>query len=589
MSGPPGATSPLLWKPSPNNFTFQDDNLNAFAVGQDSGLITITAPGPTPTATPLGTPTPTPIATPMVTPTATPVLIPVDVSLPIAGFNPAVPIGAVIVQPVVTTNIDASSKYIGFQGDFTFDSSVVDFSSPFVEAAGLTATGNWHVAGTILPGSGSIRTFRLSFYSNDFVPLSGSGTFFNLRMLRVSGTPGATSPLVWQFGPNSFFFEDADLNTFTPSQEEWTHHHHRAYGNADARADRNANSGTTATPSPAPTATPPPGSAYVSLPTADFDPSIPSSTVIIQPVVTTNIDSSSNFIGFQGDFTFDSSVVDFSSPFVEAAGLTSTGSWHVAGHALPGSGPIRTFRLSFSSNDFVPLFGSGTLFNLRMLRVSSAPGATSPLVWRSTPNNFVFVDADLNTFTPGQNNGLITITAPTPPPMVSISGTVSYCSSSSPDPMADVTLTLAGSSGGATLSDGSGNYQFLSLPGGGSYTVTPAKAAVAPGSPGINTVDVVAIQRHFLQISLLTGCRLVAANVNGDNTVNTVDALAIRQFYFGHPSANVGTYLFTPASRAYPSAVSDQTGQNYDVLILGDVASPFADRPNSRSQDATDD
>jgi hypothetical protein len=33
----------------------------------------------------------------------------------------------------------------------------------------------------------------------------------------------------------------------------------------------------------------------------------------------------------------------------------------------------------------------------------------------------------------------------------------------------------------------------------------------------------------------------------------------------------------SPANRIYPGIVSDQTGQNYDTLIFGDVASPFAD------------
>ena len=65
-------------------------------------------------------------------------------------------------------------------------------------------------------------------------------------------------------------------------------------------------------------------------------------------------------------------------------------------------------------------------------------------------------------------------------------------------------MTLTGSGSGSTLTDGSGNYSFSGLPSGGNYTVTPTKAALAPGSTGINTVDVIAVQRHFLQIALLS-------------------------------------------------------------------------------------
>ena len=89
--------------------------------------------------------------------------------------------------------------------------------------------------------------------------------------------------------------------------------------------------------------------------------------------------------------------------------------------------------------------------------------------------------------------------SPTPTP-IALSGTISYCSNPVPGPVPNVTLNLTGSASGSTLSDGSGNYQFSSLASGGSYTVTPSKAALAPGSAGINTVDVIATQRHFLNL-----------------------------------------------------------------------------------------
>ena len=158
--------------------------------------------------------------------------------------------------------------------------------------------------------------------------------------------------------------------------------------------------------------------------------------------------------------------------------------------------------------------------------------------------------------------------------------------------MPNVTLNLTGDTTASTLSDGSGNYAFTSLPSGGSYTVTPAKSALAPGSAGINTIDVIATQRHFLNLGTpLSGCRLAAADVNGDTAINTVDVIAIQRFFLGQSTgiANVGKYQFTPASRTYPAVVSDQTGQDYDTLIFGDVAGPFADRAGGPSQSATGD
>src|SRR4029079_8745898 len=106
-----------------------------------------------------------------------------------------------------------------------------------------------------------------------------------------------------------------------------------------------------------------------------LDASVPASTVILEPVVTGNIDSSLNYVAFQGDFTFDETVATFSSPPVQKAGLTN-GNWNVSGNVLPGSGPIRTLRVSAFSNDFIPLSGSGMLYQIRMLRVSSTGGAS---------------------------------------------------------------------------------------------------------------------------------------------------------------------------------------------------------------------
>jgi hypothetical protein len=89
----------------------------------------------------------------------------------------------------------------------------------------------------------------------------------------------------------------------------------------------------------------------------------------------------------------------------------------------------------------------------------------------------------------------------------------------------------------------------------------------------------IAVQRYYVSGTPLTGCRLTAADVNGDNRVTTVDVIAIQRFFLGLSTgtANVGKYKFTPASRTYPGLTSDQTAQNYDTLIFGDVASHFVE------------
>src|SRR6267142_707083 len=156
----------------------------------------------------------------------------------------------------------------------------------------------------------------------------------------------------------------------------------------------------------------------VSLPIDAFDTSVPASTVIIEPVTTTLINSTTtggaNYIGFQGDFTFDSAIVGFATPQVAAAGLTAgPPAWTLSFSILnSGPGTIKTGRISaFVSDGSTGLNGSGTLFNLRMRRVSSTPGAMSPLVWAppQSGNQFTFVDDNLLQWTPNQTDGLITI------------------------------------------------------------------------------------------------------------------------------------------------------------------------------------
>ena len=118
------------------------------------------------------------------------------------------------IAAVRTSAIDAKNKLVGFQGDFTFDERVVTFQSEPVPKAGITG-GNWNVSGNVLPGTGPIRTLRILAYSDDFTPLSGEGTLFELRMTRVSQTAQGT-PLLWAAPPDQFIFIDADLKTQKP-------------------------------------------------------------------------------------------------------------------------------------------------------------------------------------------------------------------------------------------------------------------------------------------------------------------------------------------------------------------------------------
>lgn len=162
---------------------------------------------------------------------------------------------------------------------------------------------------------------------------------------------------------------------------------------------------------------------------------------------------------------------------------------------------------------------------------------------------------------------------------LTISGKVSYCDNNNFVLVPNATVTLTGPTTESTLTDIFGHYLFANLVSGGNYTVTVTKAQLAPASSGINNVDFLGVQRHYLQIQPLTGCHLNAADVNGDSAVNNIDATAINRFYLGFSTgiANVGKYRFTPTSRIYSGITTDQNDQNFDTIVLGDVAAPFVE------------
>jgi hypothetical protein len=134
----------------------------------------------------------------------------------------------------------------------------------------------------------------------------------------------------------------------------------------------------------------------VALPEVAVDASV---SDFIAQVTTTAINAGDKLVAFQGDFTFDERVVTFQNEPVQNAGLTG-GNWNVSGNVLDGTGPMRTLRISAYSNDLTALSGSGTLFELRMSRVSKAAQGTQ-LIWAPSPDNFIFIDADLKTQKPG--------------------------------------------------------------------------------------------------------------------------------------------------------------------------------------------
>lgn len=173
----------------------------------------------------------------------------------------------------------------------------------------------------------------------------------------------------------------------------------------------------------------------------------------------------------------------------------------------------------------------------------------------------------------------------------SISGVVNYGTTPSGDPakfVPDVTLTASGTPQATDTTDASGAYSLDGL-GAGAYTVTPSKAAQTNNN-GISLQDASEVAKYVFNQRTFTPNQLIAADATGDGTVSLQDASEIAKRAFNVASSNIiGQWKFVPAFRNYPSLSSNQTGQNYEAVLVGDVTGSWTppQPPTNRPEEET--
>lgn len=170
----------------------------------------------------------------------------------------------------------------------------------------------------------------------------------------------------------------------------------------------------------------------------------------------------------------------------------------------------------------------------------------------------------------------------------SISGTVGYATTPTGDPavfVPDVTMTAAGTPQATDTTDSLGAYLLSGL-GAGSYTVIPGKAAQTTNT-GISLQDASEVAKYVFNQRTFTPNQLIAADATGDGTVSLQDASEIAKRAFNIASNNiVGQWKFVPASRIYPSLSSNQSGQNYEAILIGDVTGNWTPQEANRLEAA---
>ncbi len=154
-----------------------------------------------------------------------------------------------------------------------------------------------------------------------------------------------------------------------------------------------------------------------------------------------------------------------------------------------------------------------------------------------------------------------------------------------------VNVLLTGDETDSMTTFTNGSYYF-EVRLGGSYTITPSKSNDVVTNNGITSVDVLLTRRHILGIAPLgSPYKIIAAaecNAAGDTLVSTADILLTRQLILGsansYPTNRLwqfipSDYVFPdatnpfpfPTTRTYTNITTNQTGQDFIGIKLGDV------------------
>jgi len=175
-------------------------------------------------------------------------------------------------------------------------------------------------------------------------------------------------------------------------------------------------------------------------------------------------------------------------------------------------------------------------------------------------------------------------------------------------PNVNTTLTNAGPA--STINSGANNTFSFNVSTGSNPNVKPVKngTTFAEVSAGINSMDLIAIQKHILgSVPLTSPYQRIAADINGSNSITSVDLVAVKQLLLGQISIfpnSVPAWRFVDRSVTIPltvnfvdpstikesisyiNMVSNINNANFIGVKVGDVNNSLS--PITFTNDATD-
>ena len=139
----------------------------------------------------------------------------------------------------------------------------------------------------------------------------------------------------------------------------------------------------------------------------------------------------------------------------------------------------------------------------------------------------------------------------------------------------------------------SGNYNAYCLAANSNVTLKPTKNNDITKANGVNTTDVLFVQRHILNTTKLNSAyKIIAADVNGDKNINATDLLRIKRLILGSDTTFTSTtkgnrlwefvdsaYQFPDTTNPFPfkdsisftNLTSNKINQTFIGVKLGDV------------------
>jgi len=115
-------------------------------------------------------------------------------------------------------------------------------------------------------------------------------------------------------------------------------------------------------------------------------------------------------------------------------------------------------------------------------------------------------------------------------------------------PIEGIKVDIGGGTSGSVYTDSLGNFQFVNIPAGGTYSIKPTHDL--NDLNGVTTYDLVLISKHILSIEPLDSpWKIVAADVNQSNSISVIDIVETRKVILGINPAFPGStsWRFLPA------------------------------------------